>query len=172
VRDPCDVCIKCSADFGDLMAHKRIHLGEKSYLCNARDKSFARSGGDKFFCQVDRIREALHACITRVRFLTSMRSMVTFHVATSCEWFVTYITQVRFIYCNMCSHIMLCQVAHIYETDRSTGEKPYDVCDKSFARSRDMQKHYRTHTGEKPYSCEVCLKFFTYMRNLRVHQYN
>lgn len=42
-------------------------------------------------------------------------------------------------------------------------------CNKVFGSERDMKLHMRSHTGEKPYKCEVCEQLFSLKRSLERH---
>lgn len=52
-----------------------------------------------------------------------------------------------------------------------TGERPYmcDVCGLRFTCSSYLQVHLRTHVQEKPYGCPHCRKTFVHNSALRVH---
>jgi len=46
------------------------------------------------------------------------------------------------------------------------------VCDKRFTRPSSLQTHIYSHTGEKPFACEVegCGRHFSVVSNLRRHK--
>ncbi|XKL60189.1 hypothetical protein PGB90_001205 [Kerria lacca] len=55
----------------------------------------------------------------------------------------------------------------------SRSEKPYkcqwDGCTWSFARSDELTRHYRKHTGAKPFKCQQCERGFSRSDHLALH---
>lgn len=54
------------------------------------------------------------------------------------------------------------------------GEKPYkctwEGCTWKFARSDELTRHYRKHTGVKPFKCADCDRSFSRSDHLALHR--
>lgn len=55
----------------------------------------------------------------------------------------------------------------------AAGEKPYQCswegCEWRFARSDELTRHFRKHTGAKPFQCGVCSRCFSRSDHLALH---
>ena len=67
----------------------------------------------------------------------------------------------------------VCRVIVGEEVRTHTGEKPYHCtwkgCGWKFARSDELTRHYRKHTGVRPFQCKMCERAFSRSDHLSLH---
>lgn len=53
--------------------------------------------------------------------------------------------------------------------DKITSDHQCTICGKELLSAYTLANHMRSHTGERPYGCSVCEKFFKTKSNLNEH---
>lgn len=81
---------------------------------------------------------------------------------------------VEVIPCPLCGRLVHTRSrfkSHLDYCRRATSPQfSCDTCHKSFAYRKDLEKHVRTHTGERPYPCHYCTFRFADRSSLVKHR--
>ncbi|KAL4241092.1 hypothetical protein ACF0H5_001870 [Mactra antiquata] len=75
--------------------------------------------------------------------------------------------------CPMCPDKFLTVEAlqfHITNVNHAAKKYQCDLCGRKFGQLRDMERHRRIHTGERPFQCDICQKSFSRKDNLKSHR--
>lgn len=130
----CEVCGKGFPSASKLAEHTRTHVGRKPYICSICKKQFSRSSNVIRHKRIHTGEKPYRCDVCGKRFAST---------------------------CSLTEH----KRTH-------TGEKPYncEICGRRFAHVGTLTRHKRTHTGEKPYSCDKCGKGFSVLSNLKRHK--
>lgn len=175
----CEVCNKVYVNSRVLTVHvQSVHEGLRPYKCEYCDATYTQRGHlwrhkhashyekdevqikyatDKFVCQFD---GCMLSFDTQPELIEHVKTHTTDKVCMCSECGATFVS-----FPNLAKH-----------TRRRHGEQEIpnkghrcDKCEKTFATSYQLVVHFRGHTGEKPYKCDLCGKDFVQKSGLRKH---
>ena len=151
-----------------LQRHIRIHSGEKPYLCEECGQSFTQSAHlsthmrTKHSTDETKVHQCPHCPYSTKHCAAILQRHIRTHTGEkpySCEECGQSFTQSAGL-----SHHMRTK----HSTDQTTYQCPhcpYSTKDSAVI----LQRHIRTHSGEKPHSCEECGQRFTQSASLSRH---
>ncbi|XP_051929695.1 gastrula zinc finger protein XlCGF57.1-like [Hippocampus zosterae] len=173
----CPVCIKRFRDNSEMIKHMMVHTGEKPFPCSICTMRFRYR--PSLIKHLKKHSEEKHFICTVCRKICSSLASLLLHTRehssdTSGQDPIT--------------EADLQEFTNVEATEQSpeagakeppkTRDDPKDVdpkrhrclqCTKTFHRKFHFIRHLKTHTGEKQFSCSVCLKVFSRKWDMKTH---
>jgi len=160
----CSFCTKNFMQKSNLQRHLLIHFGIQKYTCTKCEKSFTQKAGlERHMASHNGIKNfsCLECGKQFTRRPTLLNHLLTRHLKEKpyhCEECDAYFTSAA----NFRTHK---RRVHLNEPLKHECE----VCQKKFFQKSELNRHSRTHTGEKPYTCKECCKAWTQSNGLKRH---
>eukprot|EP00094_Tigriopus_californicus_P008812 TCALIF_08493-PA protein Name:"Similar to ZNF84 Zinc finger protein 84 (Homo sapiens)" AED:0.00 eAED:0.00 QI:154/1/1/1/1/1/2/520/868 len=204
----CDICKKAFADRSAYRRHKTIHETRKTFQCETCKKEFSDqstykrhqkekhgSKDKKFQCKICEkefnrketfVSHVTHVHGVDIKKTTNTDPKATHHNQSqtkeklkqylsedSVKKLAQNVKKWSSIKCPECGMVFYKRSAMEIHRRSHTGHKPFvcDVCDKRFGRSNNLKLHQRIHSGEKPYKCSEhdCGKAFSDISAFKRH---
>ena len=140
----CKFCQKILSDKYVLKRHERIHTRVKQFPCKFCYENFP---------QKENLKEHQNLLQCKVRSLTQKT-----------------IDEKKKYSCESCNNVYLSKKSLRSHEKVHLNPNLCKFCSKAFQDEYTLQRHVRMHTGEKPFSCNMCYKQFSQKSGLKYHQ--
>ncbi|PSN44653.1 hypothetical protein C0J52_07718 [Blattella germanica] len=187
----CEVCKKAFTTSSDLNVHNRIHTGARPYECKICKKAFARNthltrhyrthtGARPYKCKLQdelpNMKPDIKEIFVKDKQISNEMDVKEVPVVETTAFMQVKVECQTISKGEYCTHIHTRlfedEVCKRCSTVEEKKMRPYqcNLCGKRFAEKRNLNLHYRTHTGSRPYKCDVCDKSFSQKSILTTHQ--
>lgn len=159
----CEVCDKVLATMRTLIAHMRIHTGDRPHGCHLCPKTFRISIGLRRHIREHHLKIRKYKCDICDRGFTNQRNVNEHRRLHSEE---------RPYKCDTCNNQFKQQASlFIHRRIHQTSFRfrcPH--CSMGFNAKTPMNLHIATHTGEKPHTCDICNRQFRVRYEMNKHK--